>query len=459
MMETLNTVWTALTTTNDELINIFLFFLSFIDAYLGMLLFTTLLNIKSTKKQKLQYVLSLSILAFIIRVIFKNPLATYLNMILTLVLILKIFKTRFLQGLLAFILPFAVSISLEYIYSRIYFILFRTTWDTLLHIPIFRVSVTSLIYITVYLIVRLLKHFNFNIKLLVETMNKRSKIIISVNCILAVIVIASQFYLINFYSNNLPWFITVLNFFSLIAYFIISFVSFTKINQLEETEMNLEEIKLYNKTLTILHDNIRSFKHDFANIITGIGGYIHTNDMEGLKKYYSQLLSDCQTTNNLSALNPDTINNPSIYNLLATKYHLADAYGIKINLEIFLDLNSLNVKIYDFTRILGILLDNAIEATKNCDEKVINLIMRTEPNRNRQVVIIENTYPNKDVNIDIIFEKGYTTKKGNTGLGLWKVREILKRNENLNLYTTKNDKYFSQQFEMYFKPSKEPVTR
>ena len=37
--------------------------------------------------------------------------------------------------------------------------------------------------------------------------------------------------------------------------------------------------------------------------------------------------------------------------------------------------------------------------------------MRTEPNRNRQVVIIENTYSNKDVNIDIIFEKGYTTKK------------------------------------------------
>ena len=125
MMETLNTVWTALTTTNDELINIISIPMYFIDAYVVMILFTTILNIESTKKQKLQYVLSLSILAFIIRVIFKNPLATYLNMILTLVLILKIFKTRFLQGLLAFILPFAVSISLEYIYSRIYFILFR----------------------------------------------------------------------------------------------------------------------------------------------------------------------------------------------------------------------------------------------------------------------------------------------------------------------------------------------
>lgn len=97
MMETLNTVWTALTTTNDELINIISIPMYFIDAYVVMILFTTILNIESTKKQKIQYVLSLSILAFIIRVIFKNPLATYLNMILTLVLIVKIFKTTFLK--------------------------------------------------------------------------------------------------------------------------------------------------------------------------------------------------------------------------------------------------------------------------------------------------------------------------------------------------------------------------
>ena len=152
MMETLNTVWTALTTTNDELINIISIPMYFIDAYVVMILFTTILNIESTKKQKIQYVLSLSILAFIIRVIFKNPLATYLNMILTLVLIVKIFKTTFLKGLLALILQFSISVSLEYIYSKIYFILFKTTWDTLVHIPIFRVSVTLLIYLTIYLI-------------------------------------------------------------------------------------------------------------------------------------------------------------------------------------------------------------------------------------------------------------------------------------------------------------------
>lgn len=454
MMETLNAVWTALTSTNEELINIISIPIYFIDAYVGMLLFTTILNFENSKKQRIQYVLFLSIIAFIIRIIFQNPLATYINMALTLILIIKIFKTNFLKGLLALILQYSISILLEYIFSKVYYVLFGTTWDSLLNIPIFRITITGLIYASIFLIAKLCKHFNINITLL-ETMNKKSKTIVLTNCILAIIVIVSQFYLINFYSTNLPLIVTLLNIFSLIAYFIISFISFTKINQLEETEMNLQETKLYNKTLTILHDNIRSFKHDFANIVSGIGGYVQTDDLEGLKKYYSQLLEDCQNTNNLSALTPELINNPTIYNVLATKYHKADEQGIKINLEVFLDLNTLKIKIYDFTRILGILMDNAIEATKECDEKVINLIIRNEQNKNRQVVIIENTYKNKDVNLDLIFDKGVTSKPGNTGLGLWKVREILKKNENLNLFTTKNDKYFRQQFEMYYNTSKE----
>lgn len=454
MMETLNAVWTALTTTNEELVNIFLFFLSFIDAYVVMSLFTTILNFESSKKQKVQYVILLSLIGFIIRIIFINPLTTYIIMAFKLILIIKLFKTDFLKGLLALILQYAISILLEYVFSKLYYVVFGTTWDTLLNIPIFRVTITSLIYLTIYSIARLCKHFNFNITLL-DTMNKKSKTIVFTNCILAIIVIIAQFYLINFYSTNLPLLVTLLNLFSLIAYFIISFISFTKINQLEETEMNLKEIKLYNKTLTILHDNIRSFRHDFANIVSGIGGYIQTEDLDGLKKYYSELLSDCQTTNNLSALTPELINNPAIYNVLATKYHKADEQGIKINLEVFLDLNSLKIKIYEFTRILGILMDNAIEATKECDEKIINLIIRNDQTKNRQLVIIENTYKNKDVNLDLIFDKGFTSKPGNTGLGLWKVREILKKNENLNLFTTKNDEYFRQQFEMYYNITKE----
>ena len=94
-------------------------------------------------------------------------------------------------------------------------------------------------------------------------------------------------------------------------------------------------------------------------------------------------------------------------------------------------------------------MDNAIEAANECKEKKINVIMRTDINANRQLLIIENTYNNKDVDTDKIYEKGFSTKKNNTGLGLWEVRQILKRNTNLNLFTHKNNEFFIQQLEIY----------
>ena len=66
-----------------------------------------------------------------------------------------------------------------------------------------------------------------------------------------------------------------------------------------------------------------------------------------------------------------------------------------------------------------------------------------------QYLKIENSYAEKDIDIDAIFEKGKTSKENHTGLGLWEIRKILKSNNNLNLHTTKDDKYFTQQFEIY----------
>ncbi len=114
-----------------------------------------------------------------------------------------------------------------------------------------------------------------------------------------------------------------------------------------------------------------------------------------------------------------------------------------------LDLNTLKMKIYEFARILGILLDNAIDASNECNEKIINIMFRNDSKNNRQLIIIENTYNNKEVDTEKIFEKGITGKNNHTGLGLWEVRKIIKKNNNINLYTSKTDKFFSQQLELY----------
>ena len=108
------------------------------------------------------------------------------------------------------------------------------------------------------------------------------------------------------------------------------------------------------------------------------------------------------------------------------------------------------MQVYEFSRILGILLDNAIEASSECDEKVINISFRNDEKNHRQLITIENTYANKDVNTEDIFKKGFSGKENHSGLGLWEIRQILNKNNNLNLHTSKTDEFFTQQLEIYY---------
>lgn len=451
-MEIIQTMWNAITTPNEIAMSILYFPLSFTDTFVNMLLFTTLLNITAPRKNKLFYIIIVGLIASISRIFIPDPYGIFINMISVILLIKFIFKTTFLKALLSEFIVIALSSVLELFIFKFYQKVFSISQDQILDIVLFRFLCAISIYFGVYLIYRFIKYFKFNIKL--ENMTNKSKSLFIINTLLGILAIGTQFYLIVFYSDKMPITITIVSILSICTYFAISIYSLLSTNKLDTTTRDLEEAQLYNKTLSILHDGLRGFKHDFHNIVQGIGGYADRGDLEGLKKYYKQLLQDCGRTNNLTALNPDVINNPAIYNVMATKYHKADEIGIQINLGIFMDLNEIekHMKIYEFTRILGILLDNAIEASSECDEKVIHVSFRKEDNRHRLIMGIENTYKNKDINVDKIFEKDFSTKskKSNSGLGLWEVRQILKKNNNLNLFTSKSDKFFSQQFEIYY---------
>ena len=452
MMEIFQTIWTALTTPNETLTTILMFPIYFIDAFVNMLLFTTLLDIKSEKKSKLIYVVSISIIAFITRTFIPDPYGIFANMIMVILLIKFILKASWLKSLLAEFILIAFSSVLELFMLQLYLSIFDITKEIVMSVPLYRIVYILSIYLCIYIIYRIIKFFKFRFNL--ENLTKKNKILFIINTLLGIIAIGTQFYLISFYSDKMPIGITIVSILSLLAYFFISIYSLLNTTKLETTTQNLAEAQLYNKTLSLLHDKMRGFKHDFHNIVQGIGGYISTNDMEGLKKYYSQLLKDCDQVNNLTALNPSIINNSAIYNVMAAKYHRADELGVQINLAIFMDLNEIeqHMKIYEFTRILGILMDNAIEATSECKDKVIHVTFRKEENRKRMVMIIENTYLDKDVDIDRIFDKDFSTKskETNSGLGLWEVRQVLKKNNNLNLFTTKNEEFFVQQFEIYY---------
>lgn len=287
-----------------------------------------------------------------------------------------------------------------------------------------------------------------------KNINKYSKIIIFSNSIIGILIVCTQLYLIISYSNTFPILIIILSILAISFYFFLSIICLLKTVKLDIANQNLEKVQNYNSTLKLLQDDIRTFRHDFGNILQSIGGYIDTNNMNGLKEYYRQLQVDCEDIKSLEILNPTTIDEPAIYSLLTAKYRKASNSKISMKIHVSLQLENLNMKIYEFTRVLGILLDNAIEACENCDEKIINLEIRRDEKTHRQLLLIQNTYSDKNINLNRIREKGYTSKKDNStphGLGLWEVDKILKRANNLNLFTTKDSIFFTQQLEMYDK--------
>ena len=449
-MEFLNNIWTAISTPNETLITILSIpLLIFIEAPLTFYLISNIFNITFSKKQKFIYIISTGIIAIIANYFMKWPFNIVSNYAFTFIILFFVMKLNFIKSLIATIFPSIIFNLVVNLIANPYLELLNINYEQNNTIIIYRIPFVLLTYLIVFIFNLVIKYRKITINIL-EDFDFKSKSIITLNFIFGLFNILVQGILTINYIDILPIQFTFFNFICLLVYFALSIYSLAKIMNLVTTTQKLENAEEYNKTLHILHDSVRGFKHDFDNIVTTIGGYIKTNDMKGLEKYYSQLEEDCEKVNNLYILNPDIINNPGIYNLLTTKYSEAVEKEIKVNLTFLLDLNNLHMKIYEFARMLGILLDNAIDAASESDEKVLNIVFRNDSKNNRNIILIENTYNDKNVNIDEIFNKGVTGKENHTGLGLWEVKQILKKNNNINLYTNKNDTYFSQQLEIYY---------
>lgn len=449
-MDILNSIWNVISTPNPNLVNIcFILLLGFIEIPLTFSLICNIFNINYTKKQFFTYVIVTTIIAVLGLFVLTSPFNIILNYISAFLILYFVLNMNIIKALVSAIFPSIVFNLLGNLLLNPYLTMFNITCEEATNIIIYRIPFALFMYLIIFIFNLILKYKKISIEI-IETVSNHNKSIITLNFLFGILSIIIQGILTVNYIDILPIQFTFFNFVCLFIYFGLSFFSIAKIMTLATTTQKLESVEAYNKSLHILHDSVRGFKHDFDNIVTTIGGYIKTNDMKGLENYYSQLVEDCQEVNNLYILNPDIINNPGIYNLLTTKYNEAEEKEIKVNISFLLNLDNLNMKIYEFTRILGILLDNAIDAASECNEKILNIVFRNDSKNNRNIILIENTYSDKDVNLDEIFNKGFTGKENHSGLGLWEVRKILKNNNNANLHTSKNEQYFSQQLEIYY---------
>lgn len=368
------------------------FVATFVEAYLILTVLLLIFDMDASSNQKFLCAFFMVIIGKITSTLLPQPFSLILNYCSLAILITLIFKINILKSLTTLTLTIFIFGLVNTLIQKPYLSILDISLETFMDTPKYRITYLIISYSFFGLFILVLKRFN-NIKLKINTLDSldnKTVIILATNLLLGVFLLFMQFVITAYYIDIVSVYINLLNLLLLIAFLILSTHCFIHVLELTITRKDLAYAEEYNKSLKILYDKVKGFKHDFDSIVSSLNGYIEQNDMNGLKQYFSEVKKDCKIADDLALINPRTINNPGIYSLLNNEYAKASALGINFELEFFLNLNELEINIYFFSRILGVLLDNAIEAAENSKEKFVKISFIRENVNGRAVITIEN---------------------------------------------------------------------
>ena len=219
--------------------------------------------------------------------------------------------------------------------------------------------------------------------------------------------------------------------------------------QTEAKQKAMQDLQDYTRNLEAMYNSLRSFKHDYVNILLSLSGYIEDGDMDRLKDFFE---SKIFPTKNLITGEDYKLNQLSnisvleIKSLLSAKMIYAHESGIDITIDIPDKVESFLIDTVDLARILGIFLDNAIEATLETEQPQIGL--NIIQNKTGVSIIISNRFRDNGIMLHTLKQKGFSTKIGHQGIGLGNAQKIISSYDNVLLETTMKCDYFTQHIEL-----------
>jgi len=195
----------------------------------------------------------------------------------------------------------------------------------------------------------------------------------------------------------------------------------------------LEQQQAISKSLL---QNLRFFRHNMVNMLYGLEGVLISGDKEKVIDYYRQMREKCALVNNENIVALERIQNPSVSSMLL---HAVDhARQINLPMNLYVQEKVLFPRIVgdaDLCQVLGVLLDNAIEAADQAEERHVTVELRNV--ESSLEIIVKNTYTG-EVTPEALTRGGQSTKEGHEGQGLTSCYHILSRRRGafLNFWVT-----------------------
>ncbi|MDU1468241.1 MAG: sensor histidine kinase [Streptococcus mitis] len=213
----------------------------------------------------------------------------------------------------------------------------------------------------------------------------------------------------------------------------------------QEQVLRYRDMERYSRHIEELYKEVRSFRHDYTNLLTSLRLGIEEEDMEQIKEVYDSVLKDSSEKlqdNKYDLGRLVNIRDKALKSLLAGKFLKARDKKIIFNVEVPEEIQVEGMSLLDFLTIVSILCDNAIEASVEASQSHVSIAFLK--NGAQETFIIENSIKEEGIDISEIFSFGVSSKGEERGVGLYTVMKLVESHPNTSLNTTCQNQVFRQ---------------
>lgn len=145
----------------------------------------------------------------------------------------------------------------------------------------------------------------------------------------------------------------------------------------EEKNQHIELLEGYNSYIEEMYQSVKSFKHDYNNMLISLEGSIQTEGLDTIKKVYYSIVEQMETSIDrpLSINLEDfaSVESFDLRTLLALRFYEANQKGIKTSIDISSHWKSRYVHSSDILVITSTIISLAIERAVNGDKSFLRL--------------------------------------------------------------------------------------
>lgn len=215
--------------------------------------------------------------------------------------------------------------------------------------------------------------------------------------------------------------------------------------QIDSEKIQYQQLQQYIGELEIQHREIRKFRHDYMNILLTLTDYLEERDMEGLAYYLTEEIIPTGEKFQIDDYQLGILSNlgvSQVKSIICSKVIKAQGLNIRTIIDIPNSVDYLNTNLLNLCRALGIILDNAIEESQQCDHPILQIAILEK--ENQQLIIVKNSCRPNLPTTRQMFQDGFSTKGTNRGLGLSILQEIMNELKGVTLETTIEENKFIQ---------------